>query len=607
MIKRARSYNREKTPLRVPLIIIFALAALPILFVPASAGTRYSKTPDDVYGLAMVLKEQVKALRARDGVEVPWPELQPQRDKASRHVLQKAIEVLTKIGRIRVIKGMGALAVPPYPSRDITPDEVHDMVERLSDEMDLLVKTGDRGVKKYAGKTSDDIYLELWAVSRALDPVLGVRGFNPSDVYSQSVRVIEEVTFLRLSQGLPLDVERPELTEGKHPNHALKAAYGLLASISGAERNLWLQPAAVPEVPRRVIEPYEVYDALQVVLAEMQRIKFRLGIERNFESPLTTERKTSDDVIQNLVWASRMMPEFPPGRELKQRDQALLEKTPNHVYAMTEHIIEEVKIYRSLRGVQTVPRIPPEVKGLEPMHVYQKALECLEKLALIRVRDKLGTITVPSYPLREITPTEVYDLTIRLDYEFDILYRQTGTEPDYAYSALKSYTDKTPDDVYRNMWRISYLLDTLMGGRGYTPDDVYAQAEIIVAELGLIGRKFGYDLKTATPALRPALEPKDVLAKSREVIDLLNKVQKRTGHLEGPVPDIIVSGEVTPNDLINEVRLVHAEVIHLKVHLGITETPKIPKRKADGKTPGHVYGLMDKAGRMLSKMLKGGN
>ena len=293
---------------------ICLLAAMFFVFTRAEAKQRQDKSPNEVFEKTLELKMQVMSLRDFLNVELPWPKVSLITTGITpQHVLQKSLELLDKINRLRRVMKLGPITVPSFPSREITPNEVYDMVSRLVDELSSIHKTKSSDNKKtikHKGKVPVDVYRELSEISSAIDPMLGIRGLKPTDVYAQSLKVLKQVRFLRISQNLPEEVKPPVLTEGKHPNHSLATTYKLLKKISLSESNLWMQPVLVPKVPNRVIEPGEVYDALHIVLAELERVKFRLGVERRFKIEQVKGIKTPDDVIYNLVWAIRLMPDF---------------------------------------------------------------------------------------------------------------------------------------------------------------------------------------------------------------------------------------------------------------------------------------------------------
>ena len=91
--------------------------------------------------------------------------------------------------------------------------------------------------------------------------------------------------------------------------------------------------------------------------------------------------KTADDIIRNLVFAERLLPDFKVGDKRIQFNRKDLQKTPNHVFSIASHIYKELQKYKNRRGIQLLPRKTALVSGLDPKHVFNKTLECLTKVA----------------------------------------------------------------------------------------------------------------------------------------------------------------------------------------------------------------------------------
>ncbi len=597
--------------IRVTLVVVVIILGGMVCHPRSVRAVPLSARPADVYARLLQAKQEVELLRRQARVRQAWPRVSKQPDRYPRHVLQKCYEVLEKINRLRSIEGMGPITIPQYPTRRITPDEVLTAAKRMLAELRLLT----RG-QEYDSPSSPppvpsrtvgygDNYAMLQEISLALDPVMGVRGFSPDDVYAQSIRVLNNARFLRMSQNLSPDVHPPPRGRGGRSNHALMASVSLLGKIARAEHNLWMKPCRVPQVPRRRIEPNEVYDSLQIVLAELQRIKYRLGLERHFPIPVVERGKTPDDVIRNLKWAKALLPEFSLKRPLIQYDPASLSKTPDDVFRVAKQINRSLVRYRRLRGIRVVPRAIIPMPGRQPKHVYQKTLECLWKVNRLRKQLGMGPTAMPEFPLRRITPNEVYDLAVRLRAELGLIEQKTEgrSTPPRPKPVDQLIRGKTPSDVYHLMWRNLTLLDTVIGPQGYTPNDVYRQSQRIIAEFKILRRHLQVDKPVAMPPFKLGKEPRNVLKLTQKILRLLRRIQKRAGmSVVATVPEEATS-KVTPNEVFNEVGIILAELVALKVHLGITRSaPDFPL--PNDKTPSHVYRNMEYARRLLATILE---
>lgn len=574
-----------------------------------------AKTANHVFAVSQVLKQQVTLLRQQYQVVQPWPKAAPQRNKAPRHVLQKSLEVLNKINRLRKVKGLGAITLPPYPIRQVTPNEVFDMAKRLVAELTLLINQPEtwRDSPHYSNKTPSHVYQQMWDISLGLDTLLGIRGFTPTEVFVQSEYIIDLVKFLRVSQNLTTKIEAPLLTQGRHPNHALQSAIALLSTIAQAERNLQMEPAQVPKLIRHVVTPTEVYDVEQNILAELHRIKYRLGIERTFPLRDDQQEKTPDDVIRNLDWAAALMPTFSLDKPLVQYDPDSLKKIPADVYRVSQRILSHLRQYRALKGIQVKERSLTKMLDLQPKHVYQKALETLDQVSRLRKPLSMGPISKPDFPLRKITPTEVYELVIRLDAELILIFEQMVLDIKTTEQFSGSGTGQiaiTPSDVHLNLWKISSLLETLLGEDGYAVEHVYREIAHVHAEIVSLAQTIAPNLNLSpqSQARSKSLEQGQsgsylqlVLNKLKNNLKLVGKVQQGVG-ISVQVPKMIRQQDKTSwPDLYNIAGILRAEVNDLKVHFGLTRRAVSSVMPAQV-TPDDLYQLLGQSERLLSQL-----
>ena len=567
------------------------------------------KTPSDVYSESMILKKMVQELRRENGVKEKLPFVREQIGKLPRHVLQKTIEVLTKVNKYREINGYGEITVPPVPSRDITPQDVYNNVERLKIEVSYLLK--DKRIlakrkfqlKKYTQKTPSDVYRELWSISLGFDTLLG-QGFTPTDVYILSEQVVQNIKFLRETQREHGEVKLPKLKAKQHPNHALYKAVDLIKKISFVEKKLWMTPVPVPNVEQKVISPTEVYDSLQTVTAELNRISRRLGVERYFAPKNEITQKTPADVVQNLEYAIALLPSFNFTRHLNQYPKKSLIKTPNDVFALSEFILHKIEYIKSQKGIKTKPKETTYLYGLKPIHVYVKGIEDLEKIQKLKKLEGFKPSESPSSPTTEITPSEVYELILRLDDEINLIYSDSLT-----HWGLKSYRevidkkipfDKTPSDAYNNLWKISYELDAILN-QDYTPNETFVLAKKIENDIKVIVQHFlarGITLKQKEIKSK---RPSDVF---RESVKLLDKLQiiKNRGNLKSVKTAIPKDKIITPTSVYNALRIISATISEIHVYYNIGNQVNSPIKAVD-KTPSDVYSVVELANRTLDTLL----
>jgi len=585
-------------------LFIFFLTLSTILF-------SLEKSPSDVYSESIVLKKMVIELRKQNGITAKLPDIPRQKDKLPRHVLQKTLEVLTKVNKYREIHTYGKITVPPVPPRDITPQDVYNNVERLKVEVSYLLK--DKSIlvkkkfalKKIYNKTPSDVYKELWSISLAFDKLLG-QGFTPTDVYMQTEQIVEGIKFLRSTQRENADVVIPKLKANQHPNHALYKSIDLIRELSKIQKKLWMKPVPVPAIQHKVISPTEVYDSLQTVNAELNRISRRLGVERSFQMRKTVNKKTPADVVQNLEYAIALLPDFNFNRQLNQYPKNSLVKTPNDVYALSEYILEKIKYVKIQKGIKVKAKTTSYLYGLKPIHVYEKGIENLEKIAKLKKLEGFKISQTPASATSKITPSEVYELILRLDDELGLIYGDlfVGKEVLNSYRELlskKHYKKKTPSDAYDNLWKISYELDAILNEE-YTPNETYLLAKKI--ERNVIGMEqyfLGKVLKQDRHKFQ-SKRPEDVFLKSLEILKELEFIKKR-GNFKSAQITIPKDEIITPTSVYNALRIISATVSEIEVYYGIPLAKDVKIVKSD-KTPTDVYAVVEYAQRVVSKIIE---
>jgi len=585
-------------------IIIIAL-----LYISTILSALEIKTPSDVYAQAYLLKQKIEYLRNQAGIIDAFPIVEQQHGKAPRHVLQKSLEVLSKINRYRINNSYGEISLQNYPARRITPSDVYAYTKRLNEEISPFcdkpfLRT--LNIKKFSEKTPSDVYKILWEVSLGFDKLLGIGGFTPTDVYEQSQTIVAIAQFLRHSQGNFEQIVRPKVKDGLHPNHALNTSYKLLQKIAEGQKKLWMKPTKVPTKVYQVTTPTQVYDSLQNIIAEMQRVKTRLGLERYFEIEHVKEDKTPSDVVSNLLYAKKLFPSFTLEKPINQYDRKFLKKTPSEVFGVTEDIIQKLNRIALYKGLNLDSTKPPYIFGLKPKHVYQKSIEAIEKAIKFKSKEGFFKSNIPDQPFRKITPSEVYEQVERLDATITLIlnknYDKKIKHYKYMFSKPK-FIKKTPSDVYNNLWLISRILDQIIG-TSYTPNETYVLAKNLENLVNSINRHFGVrlDVKIET-IIKENKSPKEVFDESLKLYKTFKRILNRA-NIQGE--NIIIPREeiITPTTVYNALRIITASINEFMINYNIEYQTKISLEDINDKTPSDVYKVIQCTYKKLHRLLE---
>ena len=586
-----------------------------ILFVTFLHATKNieDKNSNDVYSISETLKNKIIHLCGEKKVDARYMNIVEQTNKSPRHVLQKTLEVLKKINKYRQNNNLGSVNVPIYPSKSINSEDVYFNVTRLNNEVDLLLRKINCPhinklsiIKKYTDKTSNDTYYEVWLASLAMDELLG-KGFSPTDNYEESVLIIDIINFIRNSQGIYNKVEIPQKKNRKHPNHVLYATNKLLHKISKAEKKLWMEPVDVAQNPQRIITPTEVYDSIQTVITELKRIRRRLGIERFYESKTMIISKTPSDVLQNIEYAIKLFPSFNVSKELVQYNRNSLKKSIDDLYALSEFILNKVEYLKEVKGIMLESKEPPMIYSLNKMHIYQKAIETMEKINKLRIKDKLYEVAVPSSPLKKKSTDSIYELLLMIDDEISNIMEKNGIKNVKRWSYIldrNKYKNKEASDIYHNLWKISSIIDIFRGIQ-YTPNETYVLAKKLEQRIEniikqLIGKINKTNLKKSNDK-----RPSDVFHLSLKLYEILTTIEKRANISIGAV-EIPREKTITPDTVYNALRVINATLIDININFGIESTiDKVVIE--DKKTPSDVYDIVYKSFITLKTLLEDGS
>ena len=261
--------------------------------------------------------------------------------------------------------------------------------------------------------------------------------------------------------------------------------------------------------------------------------------------------------------------------------------TPSHVYQKTLQIMAEIEDIRAAENITTTYREPGVQTNKRPLHVYSKSLEVIEKIG--RYQDILGIKRVETnqLPLRTVTPREVYEQTESILAELSRIREALGLR--YSPKTIAFIAGKGPSDVYEVMWKSSYLLDALAGQT--SPNEVFRNTQYILEELELIADNLGVDINIrSTKTVNGSKTPKDVNLEAFKTLHKIGRIQRYLD-IEPFSPSPFPAGKIFPNDALDSTNTILAELVRVKVALGI----KIARKNQSipsGKNPDAVFKQM---------------
>ena len=283
--------------------------ALIALTFGAQAQSRDRITPSHVYQATQNLIAEIQVLRDAMGIMDYPPEAEPQEDRAPVHVYAKSLEVMKKISRAQRRLGMRPGRVGQIPVKEIVPGDVLGSVETLIRELhrtkdQLVIEDEINPTPFEGGKTPSAVYKALGDASFLLDGLVG-RPIAPTDVFANVVHIQGEMELIAAKLKAELELNPPVVEGRKRPQDVAQQVLRATFKTINLETRLGMDASGVPNLTLVRVTPAEVYEATNVLLAEMVRIKAHLGINLPREETTDARNKTPSDVFAQVLLVIR--------------------------------------------------------------------------------------------------------------------------------------------------------------------------------------------------------------------------------------------------------------------------------------------------------------
>ncbi|WP_425052436.1 hypothetical protein [Psychromarinibacter sp. S121] len=281
---------------RILLVCLFATVLAPL-------GTQAQEaTPNHVFQRTEEVLLHLDLLNAANFSETAEIEV-PDDPTRPRHVLQTARDVWRKLQLLRYMNGLPTASLDPVPSREVTPSDVKEVMDRiLSGVVDLR---GAYGVEDEVatpalpeGKTPTDVNANLLRIGAQLD-ALGVPATVPNDVFQLASTVLMALEDIARHTGTEFNTGSLWPETGRTPANVYQAVHQLIAdlkTLSEADPRFAVDGIVDPGQLSGDITPADVMKILSRAMADVQAIRAAAGVEEPAASAPYLGGKTPSDV-----------------------------------------------------------------------------------------------------------------------------------------------------------------------------------------------------------------------------------------------------------------------------------------------------------------------
>ena len=266
-----------------------------------SESARRDATPSHVFQAVQDLIAEINILREELGVYDYPPEAELQDDRAPVHVYVKTLELATKISAIQRRLGVPAAPSRQVPFKEIVPGDVLANVESILEEVrkikaQMVIERQIEPAPLVGGKTPSTVYKSLADASFLLDGLRG-RPLTPDDVFRNATFVLDELELIAAKLRVPLELDVPLVNEAKRPIDVAQQVLRATYKVINLQTRLGMDASGVPSLTLIRVTPSEVFDATNMLLAEMARIKLHLDINVPRDAAAEPQGKRPVDVF----------------------------------------------------------------------------------------------------------------------------------------------------------------------------------------------------------------------------------------------------------------------------------------------------------------------
>ncbi|MCY3838128.1 MAG: hypothetical protein OXH09_05715 [Gammaproteobacteria bacterium] len=262
-------------------------------------------TPSHVFRATLDLIGEIRILREELGADDYPPEAERQEDRAPVHVYAKTLEVMSKVARAQRRLGMEAAEVGQIPIKVVEPRDVLGSVAGVLAELrkikaQMVIEREIDPAPFAGGKTPSLVYKNLADASFLLDGLAG-RPLTPNDVYLNTLYILDELELIAAKLRARLSLDAPAVEGRKMPKDVAQQVLRASYKMVNLQTRLGMDASSVPNLTLVRVTPSEVYDATNMLLAELTRIKHHLDINVPRQNRPDPRNKAPTDVFGQVL------------------------------------------------------------------------------------------------------------------------------------------------------------------------------------------------------------------------------------------------------------------------------------------------------------------
>ena len=148
--------------------------------------------------------------------------------------------------------------------------------------------------------TPSDVYEHLGDASFLLDGLVG-HPTDPNDVHTHMVYLHDEMELIAAKLKVALELDPPAVNGRKRMKEVAQQVLRATFKVVNLQTRLGMDASGVPQMTLVRVSPAEVFEATNILLAEMVRIKAHLNIDLPRVEHAPSRNKKPNDVFAQAL------------------------------------------------------------------------------------------------------------------------------------------------------------------------------------------------------------------------------------------------------------------------------------------------------------------
>ena len=290
---------------------------------------------------------------------------------------------------------------------------------------------------------------ELRTVLAPIDASHRSEGAQSFHVFRATQDVISEIAILRDGLGIRDFPPEAEFVEGRGPVHVYAKSLEVLDKVLETQQRLFVPVGIAGRIPLKEISNGDVLANIEHILAELRKIKSRVGIARHIEPALLDIGRSHSMVYKSLADASFMLDGL-RGRTV----------SPNDVFQNAVFLFDELTLIAKRFNTPLSFEFAPVEGAMKTIDVAIQTVRARYKLVELQTMLQMDSSSVPTLTLDRVTPSENYDAINLLLAEMTRIKVHIGVNQPRVARPERS-TGNGPNDTFALIELINQNLDRL--------------------------------------------------------------------------------------------------------------------------------------------------